>query len=207
MTKFYEWLKYIVDVNMIKQKKTIDCPFKPTTKSDRWLKVEWEHVVPAENFWKSFSEWTNWSSACTKKWIKGWRECAKLNSDFARMEWDMYNLYPANGELNWLRSNRDYGIVNPNGAKVKNFKECSVKLDYEKDKFEPKEEYKGELARVYFYMAKTYPEKVKLNDIKKTLFEKWDKDHPISISECKRYQVIKSIQGTENTILSDYCNK
>lgn len=189
------------------KKKTIDCPFKPTMKIDRGLKIEWEHVVPAENFGANFSEWKSWSPTCSKKWIKWGRECAKTNPDFARMEGDMYNLYPANGELNGLRSNRDYGIVSSNVWKQKLFPECDVKIDYEKDKFEPPTVMKGELARVSLYFAKVYPDKYKLTDIKKSLFESWDVKYPVSPLECKRYEIIKKLQWTDNPILASKCKK
>lgn len=183
-------------------KKTVDCKFKPTTKSDRWIRVEWEHVVPAENFWQAFTEWRDWDKKLC--WKTKWRECAKKNPDFARMEWDMYNLYPANGELNWLRSNRKYGELDSNSSTVKKFQGCTAQIDYTVDQFEPPEVMKGELARVNLYFDYVYT-KYSLSDQQKTMFLTWSKEHPVTDSECNRYKAIKNIQWTDNPILAKLC--
>ena len=183
-------------------KKTLDCPFKKTTKSDRWLKIEWEHVVPAENFGKAFKEWREWDKKLC--WTKKGRECAKKNADFARMEWDMYNLYPANGELNGLRSNRKYGELSEYSKTVKTFQGCTSMIDYELDQFEPPENMKWELARVHLYFDYVYSQ-YNLSEQQKNLFITWSKQHPVTANECKRYLAIKGIQWTDNPILAKLC--
>ena len=79
------------------------CGYIPKKKNKRANRIEWEHVVPAHSFGQSFSEWRNGHPKCvTKKGkkFKG-RKCAeKMNKEYRRMQADMFNLYPAIGEVN-----------------------------------------------------------------------------------------------------------
>ena len=84
------------------------CGYQPKKDPDRAKRLEWEHVVPAEAFGQSFKEWREGNPACVDskgKAFKG-RNCArKMSTQFRYMEADLYNLQPAIGEVNWLRSN------------------------------------------------------------------------------------------------------
>ena len=79
------------------------CGYIPKKNHKRANRIEWEHVVPAHAFGKSFSEWKVGHSKCVKKngkKFKG-RKCAgKVNEEYRRMQADMFNLYPAIGEVN-----------------------------------------------------------------------------------------------------------
>ena len=78
--------------------------------TDKYVKrskrIEWEHVVPAENFGRAFVEWREGHPECVSskgKPFKG-RKCAeKMNSEYRYMQADMYNLFPAIGDVNALR--------------------------------------------------------------------------------------------------------
>ena len=69
----------------------------------RAKRVEWEHVVPAENFGRFFSEWRDGSPECVDskgRSFKG-RKCAeKASREYRFMQADLYNLYPAIGAVN-----------------------------------------------------------------------------------------------------------
>jgi endonuclease I len=71
---------------------------------------------------------------------------------------DLFHLYPTDGKVNGIRSNYPYGNVNVaslstlNGSKLG---ACSD-LGYSQTVFEPIDEYKGDLARTYFYMSTRY---------------------------------------------------
>jgi deoxyribonuclease-1 len=73
----------------------------------RAKRIEWEHVVPAENFGRTFSEWREGHPQCVNskgKSFKG-RNCAsKVNEEYRLMQSDMYNLFPAIGAVNAIRS-------------------------------------------------------------------------------------------------------
>jgi deoxyribonuclease-1 len=86
-------------------------PKKPTKRSKR---IEWEHIVPASDFGRSFKEWRKGHPECvTKKGkrFKG-RNCArKVSKRFRYMDSDLYNLVPAVGEINGLRSTYRFGMI------------------------------------------------------------------------------------------------
>ena len=97
--------------------KSIDrksCGYIPRRESRRSRRIEWEHVVPAENFGRSFVAWRQGHVRCRNskgKSYKGRRCARKIEKKFRYMEADMYNLYPAIGELNMLRSNYSLYMV------------------------------------------------------------------------------------------------
>ena len=116
------------------------------------------------------------------------------------MQADLYNLQPAIGEVNGLRSNYQIGIIN--GDK-REFGKCDVELSNKI--IEPSERIRGNFARKYMYMENTYPKHVKFNSDLKELIQKWDKEDPVDNSECKKAKEIKNIQGNLNKILHERC--
>ena len=90
------------------------CGYVPKKDRKRANRIEWEHVVPAHAFGQSFSEWRNGHPKCVSKKGKKFkgRKCAqKVNEGYRRMQEDMFNLYPAIGEVNGRRSNYSMGII------------------------------------------------------------------------------------------------
>lgn len=179
--------------------------------TSRWEKIEWEHVVPAENFWRSFVEWRDGDSECVdSKWkFFNWRNCArKVNENFRLMEADMYNLLPVIWEVNWLRSNYNIAMLSSSDY---NFWKCSSKIqkwstwNNEAWKFEPRDEIKGWVARVYLYMDYSYPKANILWNKTKQLVGAWNKMYPTTEKECNWYKNIKKVQGNENIVLKELC--
>ncbi len=71
---------------------------------------------------------------------------------------DMFHIYPTDGEVNGKRSNFPYGNVsNPSWTSMNGGKlgPCT-NAGYTQTVFEPINEYKGDLARGYFYMSTRY---------------------------------------------------
>lgn len=118
------------------------------------------------------------------------------------MEGDMYNLWPEVGEINALRSN--FSMAELDKSEV-NFGKCNIKLA--KRKFEPSDEAKGIVARVYLYMEQAYPGRGIISDKNQKLFEAWDLRFPPTAWECERGRAIQSIQGNSNIILRNRCDK
>ena len=90
------------------------CGYIPKKDRKRANRIEWEHVVPAHAFGQSFSEWRNGHPKCVSKKGKKFkgRKCAqKMNEGYRRMQADMFNLYPAIGEVNGRRSNYSMAII------------------------------------------------------------------------------------------------
>ncbi|MCB1189298.1 MAG: endonuclease [Leptospiraceae bacterium] len=181
------------------------CGYIPKKNSKRAKKIEWEHVVPAENFGRSFKEWREGDPECVDrrgKSFKG-RNCArKVNLKFRYMEADMYNLYPAIGELNMRRSNYSYSMI---GGEKREFGRCDFEV--EDRKVEPRNEIFGDIARTYFYMNSSYPGHGIISGKNQKLFEAWDKMDPVDKWECERARRIKSIQGNTNHIVEEACKK
>ena len=169
----------------------------------RSKRIEWEHVVPAENFGRSFIEWREGDSKCIDnkgKSFKG-RQCAeKVNEEYRFMQADMYNLYPAIGSVNAMRSNFNFTELPSNTPNT--FGNCSMKI---KDKkVEPPSYTKGVIARTYFYMEQEYS-RFKISSSMKKILMVWDNKYPVTQWECIRSQRIEKIQGNTNNIVKDKC--
>lgn len=186
-----------------------ECPFKPnkqiipsnkfspsTKHFKRSQNVEWEHVVPAQSFGQSFIEWREGDPECIDgkgNSFKG-RKCAeKINMDYRYMQSDMYNLVPANGQVNALRSNFSYSMI---PGEPRQFGNCDMEI--EDNKAEPRPEIRGDIARIYFYMDDAYPNRGVISRKNRKLFEAWDKSDPVDDWERERARRIERIQGNKN---------
>lgn len=179
------------------------CGYEVRSNPRRAIKLEWEHVVPAEAFGNSFKEWRQGDPIrCVKKSGKKFkgRRCAKTNPEFARMEADLYNLWPEIGELNGLRSNYSMAQLPKNAP---SFGGCKAKI--EDRKFEPMDAAKGIVARTYLYMDQAYPGRGVISGKNEKLFAAWDKLHPVTPWECERAKRIKKVQGNPNPVLAERC--
>lgn len=185
-------------------KKNIDLPSGFTTPKHekRAHRVEWEHVVPAENFGRAFVEWREGDAKCVDnkgKSFKG-RKCAeKANETFRLMQADMYNLYPAIGAVNALRSNYRYSQLPTSPV---TFGTCPMKIDG--NRVEPPEYTRGAIARTTLYMADVYPQ-YRLSSADRKLMEAWNKMYPVDKWECLRAERIEKIQKNENTFVKNAC--
>lgn len=185
--------------------KTVDlrsCNYKIQKDASRASRLEWEHVVPAEAFGQSFPEWRTGTPECIKrgKQYKG-RKCAAKNPEFARMEGDLYNLFPEIGELNGLRSNYSMSALS---SSDRDFGGCKVKLADRK--FEPQDSSKGIVARTYLNFENRYPGRGVVSDKNKKLFEAWDKTYPVSKLECRRWKKLEPIAGYTH-LFASRCKK
>lgn len=133
---------------------------------------------------------------------------------------DLFHIYPSDGYVNGQRGNLPYGEVDDatytstNGSK----KGDNVYGSYNGTVFEPADEFKGDLARSYFYMVTCYENLVAswesnadgadamLNGTSYPAFENWslqmlmdwDKQDPVSQKEIDRNDSIYKIQGNRN---------
>lgn len=168
----------------------------------RSQRKEWEHIVPAENFGRTFSEWKNGHPKCGNKNgkpVKG-RKCAQKNQEFKRMEADIYNLVPAIGSVNAMRSNFNFTEMQKTAQNT--FGSCPMKI--QNRKAEPPDYTKGFIARTYFYFEKTYP-RFKISKSMKRILLAWDKKYPVDEWECKRAERIEKIQKNKNPITEERC--
>ncbi len=176
--------------------------FKTAKHKKRAKRIEWEHVVPAENFGRAFSEWRTGNKQCVNrkgKSFKG-RKCAeKVNIKYRYMQADMHNLFPAIGAVNAMRSNYNFTML---PAVKSEFGSCNMKIDNRKA--EPPVHSRGRIARTYMYMDQTYP-KYKMSKQQLQLMNAWDKMYPVSAWECERSKRIRKIQGNANRVVDQRC--
>ncbi len=174
--------------------------FSPTTKHrKRADRIEWEHVVPAQSFGQSFKEWRDGDRVCVNKTGKSFkgRKCAeKANMEYRYMQADLYNLTPAIGQINALRSNYSYAMI-PGEKRI--FGPCDMEI--EKRKAEPRAEIRGDIARIYFYMDDAYPGHGIISKKNRKLLMAWAKEDPIDDWERERARRIESIQGNRNSFV------
>ena len=194
------------------EKRQIALPKGFTTQKfrERATRLEWEHVVPVENFGKTFRVWHEGDALCVDKngdKYKG-RKCAdKVSKEFKQMQADMYNLYPSIGAVNASRRNYNFAML-PNAAS--DFGTCLVKIDSRNDarenspKVEPPEHARGKIARTYLYMEYAYP-RYKMSKKQRTLMHTWNTKYAVTYDECQRTKRIESVQGNENIIVKKQC--
>ena len=187
----------------VKKKVTPPQGFTTIKYVKRSKKIEWEHVVPAENFGRTFSEWRDGHKQCLNskgKTFKG-RKCAeKVNTEYRHMQADMFNLYPAIGAVNALRSNYNFTML---PAAKSDFGSCTMKIDNRKA--EPPEIARGRIARTYLYMEGTY-KRYNMSKSQRQLMNAWDKMYPVDAWECTRAKNITSLQKSQNEVVKSRCD-
>lgn len=141
---------------------------------------------------------------------------------------DIVHVIPTDGYINNMRSDLPYGETEApfKGSKMEagtdgppwysKVGKCSL-AGYDKNIFEPADEYKGDLARIYFYMATCYEPLI--TDWSSPMLEgnsyqpyaswcfpmllQWAKDDPVSEKEINRNKAIWLLQGNRNPFV-DY---
>ena len=180
------------------------CGFTPRKDKKRASRIEWEHVLPASHFGVNFDTWKNGHADCKNKKGKKFkgRKCTeRIHLKYRKMQADLYNLQPAIGEVNGLRSNYQIDIIK---GESREFGQCDIEI--KNKKVEPSEKIRGDIARTYMYMELNYPKFIKFNNSLKKLIIKWDIDDPVDDWECLRAKKIYNIQGNLNKIILDRCN-
>ena len=176
-------------------------------------RIEWEHVVAAATFGRTFTEWTTGDDRCVDrkgKRFKG-RKCAEKSPDFARMEGDLHNLFPVVGEVNALRGDLPMGILDPpertpahhrTTTAVFTFGAC--KSTVERGVFLPRPEVRGDVARAALYMDRAYASRQILDEAHRTLFERWSAEDPPDDWERERNRAIAERQGNSNPFIDRF---
>ena len=136
-------------------------------------------------------------------------------NDASPMYTDLFHLYPTDGYVNGRRSNYPYGETNsPTWSSYNGWSKLgpSSVAGYSGTVFEPNDEYKGDLARTYFYMATAYEDKIAnwdspMLDGQKypayatwalNMLLRWAKEDPVSQKEIDRNEAVYKIQRNRN---------
>jgi endonuclease I len=144
-------------------------------------------------------------------WPQSWFSSATTPSS------DMFHIYPTDGYVNNMRSNYPYGDVaspswtSQNGSKLG----PSVDAGYSQTVFEPIDEYKGDLARGYFYMSTRYEgedaswstsggtNKSMILPWQVDVLLQWSHQDPVSSKEVDRNNAIYQIQHNRNPFIDN----
>ena len=128
---------------------------------------------------------------------------------------DLFHVYPTDGFVNGQRSNYPYGEVNRpiytsgNGSKLG---PC-VTSGYSGRVFEPIDEYKGDIARGYFYMSVRYysedsdwgtsgmTNKSEILPWAMTMLLRWSDEDPVSDKEIARNNAVYGYQNNRNPFI------
>jgi deoxyribonuclease-1 len=174
------------------EKKRVDasaCGYEPRKNKHRGERIEWEHVVPAHALGHTRQCWRE--PICTNgkgKSYKGRRCCEKVDPQFRAMVSDLHNLVPAVGEINGDRSNFSFTQLQ---GEPRYYGSCDFEVDHKARKAEPMAAVRGDIARIYFYMQKSY--QLPISDKQQRLFDAWNRADPIDEWEQQRAARIDAI--------------
>lgn len=179
--------------------------FVPIKDNPRARRLEWEHIVPASRFGRTFPEWTQGHPDCVDskgKPYKG-RKCAeKASAGFRAMEADMHNLVPADGQVNGYRSDYPFGDIPGEDA---DFGGCDMEI--EEGVAEPPAGVRGDIARIFFYMVRKYPDRLALADWETEQFLRWHEEDPVDRFECLRERITEREAGYANEVVKTFCDQ
>ena len=141
--------------------------------------------------------------------------------DQSPMYSDAYHIYPTDGKVNGQRSNYPYGEC-ANGTYLQNgsnkgtgkLGKCTFP-GYSGTVFEPADEYKGDFARTYFYMAACYNDRIEdwhsemlagnsfpcYTTWAVNLLMKWHRQDPVSQKEIDRNNAVSKYQKNRNPFI------
>ena len=148
------------------------------------------------------------------------------------MDGDAHNLLPVDGRVNGFRGSfpmgrvddnnleTQSGISNPtqNGSKLGDNLNSGYSAGYSGTVFEPIDEFKGDIARIYFYFATRYQNQINnwsafamFNGSSDQVFEtaflnillEWHSIDPVSPKEIDRNNAIYNHQGNRNPFVDD----
>ncbi|MEE4357353.1 MAG: endonuclease [Desulfococcaceae bacterium] len=163
--------------------------------------VFWTPVFHSREFRASLGEWRKQYRECRDS-REILVECRKkMEERFASIENDLYNLVPAVREIAEMRPDFRFGSV-AGGKKVRTV--CGLKI--RGNTAQPPEGIQGDIARIYFYMERAYPE-IRIPEAERGMFQKWDQSDPVDSPECVRCKHIEKIQGNENSFVKNACKR
>lgn len=182
-----------------------------------------------------------WDMYSTKRWTPDQNKCGNYSAvgdcynrehsfpkswfdDATPMYSDLYHLYPTDGKVNGMRSNLPFGecaggttVASSGSVKALGKIGASTFPGYSGKVFEPDDQYKGDFARSYFYMATRYSSLISswnspmLNGTSFPAFStwalnmllKWHREDPVSDKERKRNDAVYGYQHNRNPFI-DY---
>ena len=199
--------------------------------SGLWDVYKTSDVYPDGTLWDMYStkHWPQNSSHSANSYVGAGinREHSMPKSWFNQaspMYSDAYHLYPTDAKVNGQRSNYPYGecaggtnLGTYNGVTALGRLGTSTFPGYSGKVFEPDDQYKGDFARTYFYMATCYNDRIStwtsdmLGGNSFPVFTswaldvllKWHRQDPVSEKERNRNDAVQRYQNNRNPFI-DY---
>lgn len=178
---------------------------------DMYSTKHWKPGVTCGNY-KKVGDCYNREHSFPKSWF----------NDAQPMYSEAFHIYPTDGKVNGQRSNFPYGecakgTTLPSNGSVKalgRLGDCTFP-GYSGTVFEPDDQYKGDFARSYFYMAAAYNDKIAGWNSKMlagnsypafsswaiNLLLKWHREDPVSQKELDRQEVVYGAQHNRNPFI------
>ena len=176
-----------------------DCPYVPPDGAA--ATIRWEPVVPPSRFGVYRRCWQQWSVGPGNDAIAR-QQCAQMDPEFREMEADLFNFHPVIATLSDQRGENPFANVQ---GEPRAFGACDFETQSDmgkKQKIEPPADVRGDIARIYLYMAARYGKgsdwKIKLPREQRQLYEKWAEADPVDDRERARACRIAAIQGWDN---------
>jgi len=175
---------------------------------DIYSSVTYQFITDQCGDYNSEGDCYNREHSFPKSWFGG---------EVTPMYTDLFHLYPTDGFVNGKRGNLPYGETtsptwsSSNGSRLG----ISSVTGYSGEIFEPVDEYKGDLARTYFYMAVRYfgedsgwPGSEMVNGAEPEpwaldMLVRWHTDDPVSQKETDRNEAVYVIQGNRNPFIDN----
>ena len=131
---------------------------------------------------------------------------------------DLFHLYPSDATANNRKNNYPMGVVSGSGTFSNGVSKVGYNIagtTYQGLCFEPADEYKGDFARSYFYMATTYEDFANIwnspmmnnntypvwQSWALELLMEWHEQDPVSEKELARNEIVYGIQGNRNPFI------
>ncbi len=180
---------------------------------DMYSTKEWNFGETCGNY-KNIGDCWNREHSFPKSWF----------DDKSPMYSDAFHIYPTDGKVNGQRSNFPYGecangtyVATHNGIRALGKLGSCTFPGYSGKVFEPDDEYKGDFARSYFYMAACYNDRIStwsspmlsgnnypaFTTWAVNLLLKWHRQDPVSEKEIKRNDAVYARQKNRNPFI-DY---
>lgn len=186
-----------------------------------------------------YSDGKIWDMYSTKHWTFKTEQCGNYSAvgdcynrehsmpkswfgDQEPMYSDAFHIYPTDGKVNGQRANYPFGecangttLASNGGVKALGKLGASTFPGYSGTVFEPVDEYKGDFARSYFYMAACYNSHIDdwnsemlagnsypaFTDWSVNLLMKWHRQDPVSQKELDRQEAIYAKQKNRNPFI------
>ncbi len=180
------------------------CSYYPKINNKNAHKIKWVKIIRMNDIIKNNTKLKKINKKCiNKNWGKRKKnKCVKKNKIklLNKLKKDLHLVYPVISQISKLTFNKDFKIINKEKRK---FGECDLEVN--KRFVEPRDEIKGDIARLYKYVSVKYEKDNLITKKKDKLFNTWSKNDPADDWECKRSEMIEKETGIVNPILKKLC--